>query len=495
MTPPRTAGKRGEALFHHRPVPAAALGLMAGIYLADGLPGAWLLGAGLCILGALAHYLGYRRFVLLFLFAGIGMFRGLLAQPGAFPETARITGMVAAEPEHGRGLSVTLAHVGMDGATTRGKVLLTIPAEGTVPSYGDWVTAEVTIIPERTDDDFDQRTYDLSRGIVCRAHAEAASVTPGRPGLYGTLLQLKHWAEETILTLYGPINGPLAVGMLLGDEGDVEAETLSDFRDAGIAHLLAVSGLHVGILTAAFLWLMKGQNAGLRLSVTAAFLLAYCALTAFSASTLRAGVMALCLLSAEALGRRNDSISALSFAAILILLFHPYQLFSAGFLLSFTAVYGILTLQKPIRARLFRGWGETGSALSVSLSAQLGALGPTAALFGRITPFALLANLLVVPLAALALIPALLTPFLHLLLPPLAKLTAGLGGAVIALMRAAADFAAKPGVFLLPPPNLTACLLLLAGCSFFSRYCMAEWRTRKRWGWICWGLGAILWIL
>ena len=212
----------------------------------------------------------------------------------------------------------------------------------------------------------------------------------------------------------------LAVAMLLGYRDALAEDDTAAFQRAGVAHIMAVSGLHVGILSLALLWMLERLRVRKKwqIPVVALFLLGYCGITGFAVSSLRAGVMVLLWVTAKAYGRQTNPITIVSTAVLIVLIINPLQLFSAGFALSFAAVAGIFLLYPRLMQGLNRIWSpvkvkkrqrvhyalhrrmEKGKqTLAMILSAQLGVLLPVAAYYHALYPYGLLFNLLIVPFA------------------------------------------------------------------------------------------------
>ena len=496
---------RGKMLFHYRPFAIAALGLGCGIALGRIWIGPWGWGVAaiFVLLGIVAWLFSFKTLFLLLFALGVGVARIQLAYPN-LPQPAEsclLSGRIAQLPQSvSKGYLLTLDQATKDGNRLDGKVSLTVSERllPQPPEYGDWVAARASLslpVGARNDGGFDQRVYGWSQGIICNGAAlEAVKLVPGKTDCYGVLLGVRTWVTNALYSLYGEETGALAAGMLLGEKGGISQEMIEDFRGAGLSHLLAVSGLHVSLLAAGVLWLLRNRSAKLRLGCTAGFLLCYCALCAFAPSTVRASIMTLCLLAGQALGRRNDSLSALAFAWLLLLLYHPFLLFTAGFLLSFCAVLGILLLNDPLRACLQR-LGALGDGLALTLSAQAGTLGVTAAFFQRVPLFGLLANLLVVPLTGLALLPTLAAVLCYGIFEPLGRLVGMLGRTILALTQAVAAFASQTTALTLPAPTIWACLLLFGGYTWLSRYCMAKREVRLKLGGIFLIAGLLCWML
>lgn len=187
--------------------------------------------------------------------------------------------------------------------------------------------------------------------------------------------------------------------LTLGYREDLSRDARRSFQAAGAMHVLAVSGLHTGMLYAALMWLLtlggrfrplyeqRLWTAMLHLSVLL-LLVGYAALTGFSPSVCRAVVMLSVVSVGYVLRRAALNINTLAVAAFLILLAQPGEVYALGFQLSFLAVAALM-LMRP------------RNLLTVSLAAQLGTLPLCLYTFGQMSNYFLLTNLLVIPLAAL----------------------------------------------------------------------------------------------
>jgi len=213
----------------------------------------------------------------------------------------------------------------------------------------------------------------------------------------------------------------LAGALLLGDRSTLDAELLHDFSASGIIHLLAVSGLHVGLIHQGFLWLLSicglVNERRRHLTILAVPLLwVYAFVSGLSPSVVRAAIMLSIGSVAGVLRFRKHPFNVLAAAAIIILPFSPDLITHPGFLLSFSAVAGILfsgnRMQKinQIKSRFLR-W-LIGSA-AISVSAQIATLPVSLFIFGKFPMYFLPANLLAVPLASLISFAGFLSLILH----------------------------------------------------------------------------------
>jgi len=223
--------------------------------------------------------------------------------------------------------------------------------------------------------------------------------------------------------------------LLLGYRGDLPRALRKDFAATGTVHIFAISGAHVGMMLLLFAGLLRA----LRVPVTRWFLfltpllLVYTLTTGAATSAIRASVMASLMLGATFLKRRPDAISALAVAAIAILVVSPAQLGDLGFLLSFTAVGGLLAVQPVMEAGVRRlahrdVWLLPGEEMpsesrwkmgalggiryaSVSVSAWVSTLPLTAFFFNLFSPVALAMNLVVIPVVFVILLAGVMSLF------------------------------------------------------------------------------------
>lgn len=206
----------------------------------------------------------------------------------------------------------------------------------------------------------------------------------------------------------------VAEAMTLGWRGDLEPDLYSQFRDAGIMHLLCVSGLHVGLLAAMvgwfLLWLGEERRGRIiRGSLQLVALWGFALLTGWAPATVRAALMFSLFVVSHMMGRRTESLNLLALAAIVMLAADPQLLFDTGWQLSFSAVTGILLARPAIQLFHNPFW----QAAVVSLAATLTTLPVTLSTFHTFQPYFLISNIIIVPLAAIILALSLL----YMLLP------------------------------------------------------------------------------
>ncbi|MBO4251533.1 MAG: ComEC/Rec2 family competence protein [Clostridia bacterium] len=212
----------------------------------------------------------------------------------------------------------------------------------------------------------------------------------------------------------------VAYAMLTGDSEYIAEEDLAAFRAAGVAHIFAVSGLHIGFLAAAVYFVLKKIRVKNAVAFSLTFLLClfYAGVCGFSASSVRAVIMFFFLNFGKITGLKYDSLSALFAAAFAILVVNPVQLFCAGFLLSFSVVFTVIVLNNPL-VRLLKFLPEKlAAAFAISFAAEVGGAPVLLYFFGSFPLVALFVNLLFIPISGVVFIALVLGTLLGGFLPP-----------------------------------------------------------------------------
>lgn len=208
---------------------------------------------------------------------------------------------------------------------------------------------------------FDYGTYLAYQGIAGSISAyfdgEVGVLQPGPslgPACLGALLREKLNQAAAGLS---PLRRGLVLGVFLGDKAGLDYRLSNTLGLAGMLHAFAVSGLNLGFIVAFGLLLLGPGYAKRRgrLWLTLGLILVYLTMTGAAASILRAALMAVTLLLADALGEQNDSVSALALSALISLAVKPLWLFDPGFQLSYGAVLGILVYYPNFR-QLLKAW-------------------------------------------------------------------------------------------------------------------------------------------
>lgn len=267
---------------------------------------------------------------------------------------------------------------------------------------------------------FNEELYLKSKGIDGRIDLKQADVTVigQERGLFAASSQLKHGLENQFDQAFKPDIAALLKGILFGEKA-IDQGLKENFRNIGLGHILAVSGLHVGFLFLLMTLLLKVLKVKKTLWIffVAPILFLYAGLTGFSASVLRASIMLGCLIIGEGLAMEKDGLSNLALAGLIILVIWPSQLFQAGFQLSMAAVVGIIFFNGPLNFQLEKRIEKSGrkvtpnpilQSLILTTSVLLGTLPISIYHFGNFTLITFLANMIMVPLTGFFVIGGLL---------------------------------------------------------------------------------------
>ena len=250
---------------------------------------------------------------------------------------------------------------------------------------------------------FDYPLYLKSEGIYLLAFAEEVTVNSSTLSLLNpvdAITYLRSVLAQKAATLWTGETLMFANSILLGDTSLSSNEFKEKLAEGSISHIIAVSGTHVSLIAAMFMVITEtfAKRKRYLYLLSVPFIMAFVLLTGISPSAVRAAVMMILYLIAKTTLSHYDSLTALFFSAFLILLFNPFSAFSLSFILSFSAVLGILLFAKPIADILsFLHIGFISNLLAVTLSAQVFTIITLCFSFGRFPFTALLANIIAVP--------------------------------------------------------------------------------------------------
>lgn len=202
----------------------------------------------------------------------------------------------------------------------------------------------------------------------------------------------------------------VAIALILGDKTLLSPETKKQFSSAGAMHVLAVSGLHVGIILEILIFLLGRFPRFISRSgamITALVIIwIYAALINFPSSVVRAGLMFSFLVIGRLIGRDNNGLNVLFLSAFIMLLIKPLWIYDIGFQLSYLAMIGILTLYKPIATLFYlkNKWlKKVWEGTAVGIAAQLFTLPVTLYYFHQFPNYFLLTNIGMMVFAGLVL--------------------------------------------------------------------------------------------
>ncbi len=335
----------------------------------------------------------------------------------------KIEGVIIDEPTYNSSNSryyYILAVEKIDGNEIDTKLRLSIPQQLEAQTF-DKVSLSVKIY-DIASDSADIKQYYNSKGIFLGAYAndwenfsyeiiQTADRHSIKYIVYGIAAEIK----DRIASEMPNENGDTIIALLLGDKDNLSDELDLQFKEVGIAPVFAVSGLHLSI------WVMGLYNILSQLGVkrrinsligmlfTAFFML----LTGLSPSVCRSGLMMLLLLSGNLFYRKSDSLNSLGFSAFVLCCSNPLIVADGGFLMSFAATLGIVTIYPLIERTLISKISETFigkiygsllSAIAVSVSASIGVFPVTVFQIGYISVLTVFSNVLITFFAAVAMV-------------------------------------------------------------------------------------------
>lgn len=324
--------------------------------------------------------------------------------------------------------------------TSSGKVIIYTPDASPLLAYGDRVRfLDIklnTFESFKNPGGFNLKKFYERQGIYARGFTsgQESIISFGRDSFFSPVL----YYIDTVRRKFGnfvrnTVNSPqnaILNALTIGDKAGIPQETREEFSKAGVAHILAISGLHVGAVAIAFFllikWLLKRseylllrfQVPRVAAAMTILPIFLYTAVAGFSTSTVRAFIMISLYLLSIVIGKEEYRVNTLSAAAVLILIWHPWSLFEISFQLSFAAVFGILIAHKYYPLKFNSLKDKIQSLLKTTVAATLATFPLVASSFGILPLVSIPANLILVPLVEFIIVPLSLLCFIFYLISP-----------------------------------------------------------------------------
>lgn len=426
----------------NRPAVKILLPYLAGVILADrfdlSLIHLWILSA-ICLIAVIASYrmrwlsLGSALLVLSFLSVGFLRHEAAMLPPHGFGEViyqqVTVHGtVVESKEERSGGSSLTVVGEAIStsdpSATMSGKILVRSWEEVFSQKYGDIVELEGRLTRPRlprNPGQFNYREYLARHGIFATVNvADASDVRTvgigGDPFLRWTK-GLRARIEKIIDEIMPSESASVLKGITLGDRAALSEETYEAFLRTSTAHILAVSGLHMGMIAGwtflLFNWLrrlIRLKRKFIAYIPVIPVVIIYACMVGFRTSVVRASVLVVLAIMASIMDRDTDIFNLLAVAALSILIYSPCAIWDVGFQLSFGAVASIAYLMphwerwlgRIERDRWYRRWSyRIFQSVAVSISAQIGAMLIIAHTFNRASVVGVTVNPIVIPIVAL----------------------------------------------------------------------------------------------
>lgn len=272
--------------------------------------------------------------------------------------------------------------------------------------------------------------YNLSKGIYLTAFYDEESDNLKSTGekqfsLYSFAVNIRKAMKSSLDSLLPESSSSLCKAVLLGDKQALSNDVKDNFSNTGTSFLIVVSGMHLSIIVGFALFLIKKiiKNRYAVAAIILALVIGFMAVTGFTPSVVRSGIMLILTYCSKVVFRRTDGLNSLGAAAIVLTIFNPFSVGDIGMLLSFSATTGIILWANKIASYLYRKLHLKGkhkfirgaiNLIAVSVSASLWIIPITTVAFHRISPFAVLTALFAEPIVAVVLICAMLASILYL---------------------------------------------------------------------------------
>ncbi len=226
--------------------------------------------------------------------------------------------------------------------------------------------------------------------------------------------------------LYANLDGEtaaVAYAMITGSTQDVSAQTLNAFRYGGVAHIFAVSGLNITVLYVSVLFLLRlfRMPKVPAAAISCAVIAFYTGLCGFTLSAVRAAVMCGVAAISSLARKKYDGLNSLSVAVIIILLVNPLNLFDVGFILSVSAMLGIIFLSHNLNNVLIKLPAKIRANITMSVASQISTLPALMLTFGYISGAGLILNIAVLPVLTFLYVFLFACVVLCLIVPPLSS--------------------------------------------------------------------------
>ena len=302
----------------------------------------------------------------------------------------------------------------INGNPKQGKILLSVSKDSLETTFSAdkilLVYASISQIKKQLNPhQFEYATYMESVGVygqVRLSHRDIFKILDGSPTLTGYAQNIRAGIVEKLQKTSLKTNERAIIqALILGEKNDIDKEIYADYAAAGAVHILAVSGLHVGILYVILSFLFRPIGRGKSGTITKSVLIVlilweFALLSGLSPSVSRAVTMFSFFAFAKILDRQTSSINTLFLSFFVLLIINPLWLFQVGFQLSYLAVFFIVWLLPLFRRITYsKNWAvrEIGSIGVVSLCAQIGVVPLSLYYFHQFPGLFLLTNMVILP--------------------------------------------------------------------------------------------------
>ncbi|MBQ6537716.1 MAG: ComEC/Rec2 family competence protein [Eubacterium sp.] len=279
---------------------------------------------------------------------------------------------------------------------------------------------------------FNEYDYYLSLGIDMKIFASQMSVASDETDLISeTLFRIRAGFVRVLFEMLPEDKAGMVAAITVGEKSFVEAETKELYRLSGMAHVLAISGLHISVLCYGLFFFLKRYVLDMRTAavVTGVVTFLYGLMTGFSLSARRAVVMMIIYLVSKVIFQRYDRMNSLALAALIELITHPMSLFQSAFLFSYGTVFGIIVFVSTVEKL---DPGRDKSVARILYKAVAGSVGVTIITlpitiwsYHEFSLYGVIANILLLPLLSFLLGGSIVFGMIAFVVPDVGKVLFG----------------------------------------------------------------------
>ncbi len=326
-----------------------------------------------------------------------------------YNQTAHISGKIVEKERTNNRYYYTLDLYEIDGESIDSKLRLSVPEEISAEHF-DRVSLDAHIY-EISPENKGIRLYYYSDGVYLGAYTSGnvnpeIKVDSGASSFFERFIfDTREMIKARIADNIGGEKGATVTAMLLGDKSGLSDDRVESFREVGIAPIFAVSGLHLSIWVLGLFSFLRSLGIRKRLNsvIAIVFTVFFMFLAGLTPSVCRAGVMMLVLLSGNLFYRKADSANSLGFVAFIMCAINPFVAVDIGFILSFSATFGIITLVPACEKHIFDKFPDKLFfsilhklllPLVVCVSASLAVLPATIIMIGSVSVLSVISNII-----------------------------------------------------------------------------------------------------
>jgi competence protein ComEC len=251
----------------------------------------------------------------------------------------------------------------------KGKVLIYFSQaeSASLPKYGDEILITDSLIPIKNSGNpgaFDYKRYTQFQQIFHQVFLKRNQYVLLKEHRENPLYSFIYFARQKVVSILQQyvrsdkrVTG-IAEALLIGYKEDLDKDIVQSYSNTGVVHIIAISGMHLGLIYIVLVWIFSRLPVIKRSSVIRVILILFCLwlfslITGASASVLRSAVMFTCIIIGKEFFRKAGIYNSIAASAFLLLVYDPYLLWDVGFQLSYFAVGGIIWLQKPVYNLLY----------------------------------------------------------------------------------------------------------------------------------------------